>query len=329
MCNFAQVIITASPDEVRYMQNYTDYKVVAGGETRAQSLQNALQAVESEYVMVTDTARACIPQKVITELYASNSFADCVVPYIKVADTALYGEEYLNRDAIKLIQTPQLSRTDVLKKALGKYPNATDESSAIKAYGGKVEFIEGAKESHKLTFQEDFAALACLTPPNNAHFVGQGIDFHSFEEGKKMVLGGVELDYPFGFKAHSDGDVMLHALTDAILGAIGGGDIGEWFPDNDSAYKNADSKVLLKKVVAFAQAVGYEMVNVDLTMICETPRLLNYKAQMKTSVADLLGLGKERVNIKATTTEKMGFLGRGEGAGCSAVINMRYYRWDK
>ena len=329
MYNFGEILITASKEDVRYMKNYTNYKIVEGGDTRAKSLLNALEYVETEYVLVSDTARACIPESVIKRVLEQKGEGDCIVPYLPVSDTTVYNDQYIDRNRIKLIQTPQLSRASMLKKGLKNSIESTDESSAIKAIGGEVIYILGDTKSHKLTFQEDYDLLDCLSPPKSVIFTGNGLDFHKFEDGKKMVLGGVEIESDFGFKAHSDGDVLLHALSDALLGAIGGGDIGEWFPDNDLQYKGIDSATLLKQITYFIVSVGYEIINIDITMICETPRLSNYKDAIKENLANLLEIQKNRINIKATTTEKMGFLGRQEGAGCSVSANLRYYRWKK
>jgi len=329
MCNFGNVIITAAKEDIKFMKNYSSFLIVEGGETRAQSLINALKCVDTPYVLVSDTARACVPEGVVQRVLEQKGLSECVVPYIKVSDTTLYKEGYINRDEIKLIQTPQLSKTDTLLRLLEQNQNATDESSAFREAGFDVMYVEGDTKGHKLTYRDDFEFLECLDRPEDSIFVGQGIDFHSFMDGKKMVLGGVEIDSPFGFRAHSDGDVLLHALSDALLGAIGAGDIGEWFPDNDEKYKGIDSTILLREIVEFIISVGYEIINVDITMICEVPRVNKYKEAIKESLSKLLEIQKSRINIKATTTEKMGFLGRGEGAGCSAVVGLRYFRWDK
>ena len=159
------------------------------------------------------------------------------MPYLPAVDTVVYEETTINRDTVKLIQTPQLSRTDMLKKALQTKTLYTDDSSAIKAMGGKVTYVRGNPEAKKLTCKEDSATISCLKAPSSTPFVGQGFDVHAYEEGKVMMLGGVEVHPTIGFKAHSDGDVAIHALIDALLGAAGAGDIGELFPDNDQRYK--------------------------------------------------------------------------------------------
>ncbi len=327
---FNKVIITSSKDELNYMQNFSDdYEFVAGGDTRQQSMKNSLKNVDSEYVMVTDVARACIPENVITSLIDSKEKADCIVPTLKVSDTVIYNEETINRDNVKLIQTPQLSKTTVLKAALETEEEFTDDSSAIKANGGSIFYVEGSIKSKKLTFGDDLKELSCLKAPSQNFFTGTGYDIHPFEENKKMYLGGINIDVPYGFKAHSDGDVLIHSVIDALLGACGAGDIGEFFPDTDDEFKNIDSKILLQEIVKFIYNVGYEIVNVDLTIIAQQPKINPYKNEIKKTIASLLNLEKQFVNIKATTAEKLGFIGRKEGVAVQSIATLKYYDWTK
>jgi len=144
-----------------------------------------------------------------------------------------------------------------------------------------------------------------------------------------MVLGGVAIESDVGFKAHSDGDVVIHSIIDALLGAIGAGDIGELFPDNDPQYKGIDSKELLQKVVGFVYNVGYEIVNIDLTILAEKPKITPYKDLIQTQLSDIIGILKQRVNIKATRGEKMGFIGRAEGVAVLSSVNVKFYDWKK
>lgn len=228
---FDNIIIAAHKDEINYMKNFSDeFTFVLGADTRQQSMKNALEYVKSDYVMVTDVARACIPKKVVLDLVANKSNADCIVPTLDVSDTVVFKNETINRDEVKLIQTPQLSNSEVLKNALNTNIEFTDDSSAIKSIGGTIKYIKGSIKSKKLTFGEELFSLDCLKKPMNDYFTGTGFDIHPFEENKQMYLGGVKIDnIDFGFKAHSDGDVLIHSLIDAILGASGAGDIGEFF----------------------------------------------------------------------------------------------------
>jgi len=325
---FKKIIITTSSLEFGYSQRFSsDFEFVVGGDTRQDSLDNALQLVDSKFTMVTDVARACISKEMIDNLISNIDSADCVVPYLGVNDTVVYGTDTIDRDSIKLIQTPQLSDTKLLKKAINSNIKYTDDSSAIKAIGGNIVYIEGESRARKLTKGEDLSSMDCLNPPSSDSFVGSGFDVHEFEDGKSMYLGGVLIDVDYGFKAHSDGDVLIHALIDSILGAIGGGDIGELFPDSDNTYKGIDSKILLSEVVKLTNSVGFEIINSDITIIAQKPKIGEYKKKIRDSIASLLKIEPFLVNIKATTTEKLGFIGRGEGVSVSAITNVKFYNW--
>jgi 2-C-methyl-D-erythritol 4-phosphate cytidylyltransferase/2-C-methyl-D-erythritol 2,4-cyclodiphosphate synthase len=328
--NFDQVIVVSSPEEISYMENFSDdFTFVAGGNSRQESMQNALKHIDSDYVMFTDVARTCIPDNIILDLIENKNKAKCIVPALSVNDTVILNGDTINRDDVKLIQTPQLSHTKTLKKALDTTTEFTDDSSAIKALGEDIYYIQGSTKSAKLTFGSELSQLDCLENPSEDTFIGSGYDIHKFEEKKPMVLGGVQIPCEFGFKAHSDGDVLIHSVIDALLGAIGAGDIGEFFPDTDPKYKNANSQELLKYIVEFVQNVGYEIVNIDVLVLAEVPKLNPYKKLIKEKMASLLGLPKQKVNIKATTAEKMGFIGREEGVAVQSIASCKYYDWRK
>ena len=327
---FTKTIVVGHKDELNYMKNYsTDFDFVSGGNTRQQSMLNALQNVTTKYVMITDVARCCIPKDIILELLSNRTKASCIVPYLNVSDTVVYGDDTINRDDVKLIQTPQLSDTEILKEALNNAKTFTDDSSAIKDIEQSVYYIKGSHLSKKLTFGDEINDINCLETPSNDSFVGTGIDIHPFEENKQMVLGGIKIDCKYGFKAHSDGDVLIHSIIDAILGAIGAGDIGEFFPDNDPKYKGIDSKELLNYIVKFVSNVGYEIVNIDLTIIAQIPKINPHKQNIKSSLSQLLKIPPYKINIKATTAEKLGFIGREEAVAVQSIASLKYYDWTK
>ncbi|MBU3014396.1 bifunctional 2-C-methyl-D-erythritol 4-phosphate cytidylyltransferase/2-C-methyl-D-erythritol 2,4-cyclodiphosphate synthase [Poseidonibacter lekithochrous] len=328
--DFDKIIITSSKNELSYMKNFSDdYCFIAGGNTRQESIVNSLKEVSTSHVMISDVARACIPKSVIIDLLENKNHADCIVPVLNVSDTVIYDENTINRDSVKLIQTPQLSNTEVLRNSLKTNIEHTDDSSAIKANNGTIKYIQGSTKSKKLTFGNEIDELACLKTPSNNFFTGTGFDIHQFEDNKEMYLGGIKLPVDYGFKAHSDGDVLIHSVIDALLGAAGAGDIGEFFPDTDEQYKGIDSKVLLEKIVEFIYNVGYEIVNIDLTIIAQKPKINPHKQEIKSSIAKLLGIEKQFVNIKATTAEKMGFIGRSEGVAVQSIATLKYYNWTK
>jgi len=326
---FSNIIITSHKDEVPFMEGFCDYTIVEGGETRQQSLKNALQDVTTSHVLVSDIARACIDQGLIQTLIDAKELSDVVVPTLPVNDTIVYENNTIDRDKVKRIQTPQLSKTEVLKKALQTDKEFTDESSAIVANGGTRHFVEGSEDAHKITYIHDLTKLPCIKAPSPATLVGNGFDVHAFEADREMVLGGVKIDVDYGFKAHSDGDVAIHALIDALLGAAGLGDIGMLFPDSDNDYKDIDSKDLLKTTVLRLYQFGLVVVNADITIAAEAPRLSNYKSQMRNTLAGLLHIPASRMNVKATTTEKLGFIGRKEGVAVYATATLNYYDWTQ
>ena len=325
---FDKIIVASHENELNYMKNFTDdFTFVKGGDTRQKSILNALEFVTTKYVMISDVARACIPQSVIKNLLDEKENADCIVPVLNVTDTVVYETNTINRDEVKLIQTPQLSLTSTLKKALDTQIEFTDESSAIKAINGTIKYIQGSNESKKLTLGNELEELPCLKEPSNNFFTGTGFDIHAFEDNKEMFLGGVKLPYEFGFKAHSDGDVLIHSIIDALLGACGAGDIGEFFHDTDEKYKGIDSKLLVEHIVRFIYNVGYEIVNIDTTIIAQKPKINPFKHKIKNSLAELLNIEKQFINVKATTAEKMGFIGRNEGVAVQSIATLKYYNW--
>jgi len=326
--DFKEIIITTTKEELNYISGFGTYTYVVGGSTRQESLKNALSEVDTTYVMVSDVARACIPKAMIQEIIDNKDKADVIVPALEVSDTVIYKNETIDREMVKLIQTPQLSRTNILKKSLEGKTLYTDDSSAIKAGGGSLFYTKGNTLAKKITFIADLRELQCLTQPKELFFTGHGYDVHRFTLDKKMFLCGVEVKSRYGLEAHSDGDVAIHALIDSLLGAIGAGDIGELFPDTSDEFKDIDSKVLLLKVVKFVRSVGFEIVNCDITIQAETPKLFKYKKQMREVLANILGILPIRVNVKATTTEKLGFVGREEGIAVDAISQVKLYNWN-
>jgi len=297
-----------------------------GGANRQSSLKNALQLVESELVLVSDVARAQISPELISSLIRNLGGADCISPYLGVNDTTYLGERIVDREELRLIQTPQLSRTALLKKALEGSEIFPDDSAAIGSAGGRLEFIKGEAGALKITRASDLAALN-LKPCSRDIFCGTGYDVHALEKGASIVLGGVQIPCEFALIAHSDGDVAIHALIDAICGAAMLGDIGELFPDGDAKLKGADSKELLRKVMRRVRGYGYELVNADITIIAQRPKIGAYKAQMQEVLSEILNCA--RVNVKATTTEGLGFTGRSEGIAAQAAVSLKFYDWQK
>jgi len=328
--DFKKTIVVGHKDELNYMEKFSnDFLFIEGGDTRQNSIVNALSKITTKYVMITDVARSGVPKNIINDLIKNKEEASVIVPTLGVSDTVIYENSTINRDNVKIVQTPQLSLTSILKDATSSLKEFTDDSSAIKDIGGTVKYIQGSQESVKITFGDEITHLALNNKPNSNIFVGNGIDIHQFQTNKQMVLGGVNIESDVGFKAHSDGDVLIHSVIDSLLGACGAGDIGEFFPDTDPKYKGADSKILLKQIVKFITNVGYEIVNIDLTILAQKPKINPYKKSISTTMAQLLNIQQQKVNIKATTAEKMSFVGREEGVVVLSNATLKYYDWTK
>ena len=329
---FKEIIIASN--EEKYMSKFAPtHRFVKGGATRQESLKNALKLVQSEFVLVSDIARPMISAELFSRIMSGIQNADCVVPALKVPDTVYLGAGVVDREQIKLIQTPQLSRTAMLKSALESGQIYTDDSSAITAVGGKIWYVQGDENARKITFKDDLSKICGLGAPSSEIYVGNGFDVHAFEEEKKegsfVTIGGEKIPFERNLKAHSDGDVAIHALIDAILGAAGLGDIGEHFPDTDDKFKGADSALLLKEAYNLVRSVGFELINADITVIAERPKLGKFKSAMEINIANALNLTPSRINVEATTTEKLGFTGRGEGIAAAASASLKIYDWTQ
>jgi 2-C-methyl-D-erythritol 2,4-cyclodiphosphate synthase len=227
--------------------------------------------------------------------------------------------------------TPQVFAFAQLRHALKEAKLAgvevTDEAQAVERLGLRPALVQGSPFNVKITRAQDLAAAANIlkmTEPkateDTVMRVGQGCDVHAFGEGDHVILGGVRIGHAKGVVAHSDGDVVIHALCDAILGALGDGDIGQHFPDSDPRYRGADSRVFLRVVAARMQAAGLKLINADITVLAEAPRIAAHRAAMAANLSADLGAAPQLINIKATTTERLGFIGRGEGLAALASV---------
>jgi 2-C-methyl-D-erythritol 4-phosphate cytidylyltransferase/2-C-methyl-D-erythritol 2,4-cyclodiphosphate synthase len=223
------------------------------------------------------------------------------------------------REALRRVQTPQAFRFDAILAAHRAWQGVTDagdDAQVLMASNGSVALIDGDERLKKITFAEDFMDQSPLPPFR----IGQGFDVHRLEAGEELWLGGVLIPHDKGLSGHSDADVALHAITDAVLGAIGEGDIGTHFPPSDPQWRGARSGRFLEHAVGLARAAGYAVGNIDLTLICEAPKIGPHRPAMRAEVARLMGLAEGAVSIKATTTEKLGFTGRGEGIAAQAIV---------
>lgn len=303
-----------------------DVRTAWGGDTRRESVYSGLKAVpeDADVVAVHDAARPFVSRQVIEATilsareYGSGVISTSVVDTIKqlMPDGAVVTPD---RSTLRAVQTPQTFDRRLLLEAHARAETdklqVTDDAMLFEHYYGWVRLVtaEGAEENRKLTTKADFDALDKALPRLR---VGHGYDAHRLAEGRRLVLCGVEIEYDRGLDGHSDADVAVHALMDALLGALGEGDIGRHFPDTDPAYKGISSMKLLESVMGLVHERGYRVVNADITIVAQRPKLKPYMAAMKESIARGLGVSEDCANVKATTTERMGF--EGEEIGISA-----------
>ncbi len=303
-------------------------KPVVGGTSRGQSVLNGLKAISGEYVLIHDGARPFIFHEVISRAIQSmeqNPKAGCV-PVLPVQDTlrSQVGR-HPDRSELVRVQTPQGFSLKVLLEAYNaNQSDFTDDAGVFESYGGDIVHYNGSERLFKITTTEDYERARAMSEGNRLFKTGQGFDVHKFaDDGDAVILGGISIPHEKGLEGHSDADVVLHALTDAILGTIGAGDIGDHFPPSDDKWRGAQSSLFVGEALRLLKEKGGEAVNADITVICEAPKLMNYKAKMKTRIAELLSVGEECVNIKATTTEGLGFTGRGEGIAAQAIVTVK------
>jgi 2-C-methyl-D-erythritol 2,4-cyclodiphosphate synthase/2-C-methyl-D-erythritol 4-phosphate cytidylyltransferase len=308
-----------------------------GGASRQESVLNGLERLAGEaaphdWVLVHDAARPCLTPQELQSLFAALDggapgavLATPIVDTIKRERDGIVAET-VDRKALWRALTPQVYRYADLRRALNEAVRAdlpvTDEAQAMERLGIRAALVAGSPFNIKVTRPEDLQAAAriLITAEASAMRIGNGFDVHAFGPGDHVVLGGVRIAHSHGVLAHSDGDVIIHALCDAILGAIGRGDIGQHFPDTDPRYRGADSRVFLREVAAQMRAMGLQLVNADVTVLAEAPRIAKHRGAMAAALAEDLGAGVERINIKATTTERLGSIGRGEGLAAMAVV---------
>ena len=302
---------------------------VEGGEDRADSVRAGLAEVRGEAVLVHDAARPFCPAAVIDRLVASLEFYEGAAPVLPVgdtlarADTAL--EDAVDRTGLVRVQTPQAFRLDDLRAAYERWngPSPTDETTVVRASGMKVAAVEGDSALEKLTLPGDFERAEQWLAGRLSPRTGMGFDVHAFAGEGPIMLGGIEVPHTRGLAGHSDADVVLHAITDALLGAAGLGDIGQHFPPSDPRWKGAASSIFLAHAVVLLRSRGAMIEHVDCTIIAEAPKVGPHREAMRSRIAEIAGLSVDQVSIKATTTEGLGFTGRREGIAAQAVASIR------
>jgi 2-C-methyl-D-erythritol 4-phosphate cytidylyltransferase/2-C-methyl-D-erythritol 2,4-cyclodiphosphate synthase len=303
---------------------------VQGGATRQASARAGLEALASDppdFVLIHDAARPLVPPAVIDRLLGALEQADGAIPALPVADTLKRAEAgqvgaTVARENLFRVQTPQAFRfARILEAHRGARAEVTDDAALIEADGGRVVLVEGDPMLEKVTAPGDLARLERLYFPTELR-VGTGFDVHRLQAGRRLVLCGVEIPHAQGLAGHSDADVGIHALCDAIYGALAEGDIGAHFPPSEARWRDADSAIFLRHAAGRIAACGGRLVNGDVTLICEAPRIRPHVAAMRARLSGLLGVEQERIGVKATTTEQLGFAGRREGIAAQAAVGI-------
>ncbi|MFC6621795.1 bifunctional 2-C-methyl-D-erythritol 4-phosphate cytidylyltransferase/2-C-methyl-D-erythritol 2,4-cyclodiphosphate synthase [Novosphingobium panipatense] len=309
------------------LSGLTDVDFAIGGATRQESVRLGLEAIAREKpdrVLIHDAARPLLPAEVVERLQTALDTHTAAIPVLPVSDSLTHAAGDMmgapaRREELRRVQTPQAFHfSDILAahRAWDDAPTAGDDAQVAQAWGMEVALVEGDEILHKLTYASDFA------PTRAAVRVGNGYDVHRLEEGEELWLCGVRVEHTHGLAGHSDADVAIHALVDALLGAIGAGDIGQHFPPSDEQWKGAASDRFLAHAAELVAEAGYALGNADVTIICEAPKIGPHREAMRARLAQILGVDASAISVKATTTEKLGFTGRREGIAAQAVVSL-------
>ena len=295
-------------------------RIVRGGKTRNISVKNALARVKDrEYVAIHDGARPFVSQRLINDVIRAGCEYGAAIPAVGEVNTVKVVENgfvstSLDRSRIYAVQTPQVFSLRLYRELSSHFEDdsVTDDSQIFEKAGRPVKVVEGDRDNIKLTTKEDLRRKDMMR-------IGHGYDVHRLVEGRPLIMGGVTIPYEKGLDGHSDRDVVVHAVIDALMGAANIGDIGGHFPDSDERYRGADSLKLLRETARLIKEEGYGIVNVDVTILCQRPKLAPYKNQMAENMATAMGIDPDCVSVKATTEEGLGFTGKGEGIACHSV----------
>lgn len=322
------------------LEGFSNIRFVNGGETRHQSVYNALEELaefEPGLVLIHDAARPDVPREVIERLLGGLARHHGAIPVLEVVDTLLQAQgdlmgETAPRGTMRRVQTPQAFHFSAILGAHRGWPGgpvATDDAQVLRESGGNVVLVEGDERLKKMTFAEDFAEKSSAENPAKAvpacaspFRCGNGYDVHRLIEGETLVLCGVPIEHTHGLSGHSDADVGIHAIVDALLGAIAAGDIGDHFPPNDPQWAGASSDQFLAHACDLVGKAGYSIGNIDVTLVCEAPKIGPYRRAMRKRLAMICEVEIDAVSVKATTTEGLGFAGRREGIAAQATASV-------
>lgn len=328
--DIAEVILVIHPDDQTFAEEIKGVRIVHGGASRDISVRAGLEALSGDltHVLIHDVARCTVPAPVITRVIKALRSAAGAAPALPVTDALWSGRNgkvsgAQDRTGLFRAQTPQgFSLPAILAAHRAHTGAAADDVEVARAAGLDVVITQGDEANLKITTPDDFKRAAALLETQMDIRLGNGFDVHAFCEGDHVILCGVRVPHEKALKGHSDADVGMHAVTDAIYGALGDGDIGQHFPPSDPQWRGAASDIFLRHALDRARSRGYSISNVDCTLICEHPKIGPHSFDMKARMAELLELDAERVSVKATTSERLGFTGRAEGIAALATATL-------
>lgn len=327
-----EIIVALHPDDIAANRGALlakGIRIAPGGATRSASVQNGLALIQGGgFVLIHDAARCCVSAAVIDGVINALADGPAAAPGLAITDALWVGQnakvmDTQDREGLFGAQTPQGFDVATIKAAYATYTGpAADDVAVARAAGIAVTITPGSADNIKITTPEDFARAARLLESNMDIRTGNGFDVHAFGPGDHVILCGVKIPHNQGLVGHSDADVGMHTVTDAIYGGLARGDIGQHFPPSDPQWKGAASEIFLRHAVALAADMGFTITHVDCTLICEHPKVGPHAAEMRRVMAGLMGLDVDRVSVKATTSERLGFTGRGEGIACMATATL-------
>ncbi|WP_171167869.1 bifunctional 2-C-methyl-D-erythritol 4-phosphate cytidylyltransferase/2-C-methyl-D-erythritol 2,4-cyclodiphosphate synthase [Ruegeria sp. HKCCA0370] len=323
------VLVLSDEDSAAWEEfRETDLILAAGGTDRAGSVRNGLAALADrnvQRVLIHDVARPCVTTRIITDVLNALETCPAAAPGLAVTDALWVGHEQAvtgtqDRSNLFAAQTPQGFHYDAITAAHAAHPGgAADDVEVARAAGLDVCIVPGDADNLKITRPEDFARAERIMGTEMDVRLGNGYDVHRFGDGDHVILCGVKVPHDHGLQGHSDADVGMHAVTDAIYGALAQGDIGQHFPPSDPQWKGAASEIFLRHAVELAGQMGYRISNVDCTLVCEYPKIGPYAPAMREKMSEIMDLRADQVSVKATTSERLGFTGRSEGIASLAT----------
>ncbi|MEQ9316025.1 MAG: bifunctional 2-C-methyl-D-erythritol 4-phosphate cytidylyltransferase/2-C-methyl-D-erythritol 2,4-cyclodiphosphate synthase [Henriciella sp.] len=326
------LVLPASGDHTVEAGDFGSKFIAAkGGATRTQSVLSGLEslnAADDDIVLIHDAARPGLGEALLKRLIEAMLTADAAAPALPVSDALKrangQGLETIDRSSLHRIQTPQAFRLSNIESALKSgRDDLVDDLAAIEHLGLKIALVDGSQSLDKITYAEDFSRMEkLLMPPMPSVRVGTGFDVHKFESGDHVTICGTKIPHDQGLAGHSDADVGWHSLTDAVLGALALGDIGDHFPPSDDQWKDADSRLFLEHALKLARERGWSLAQCDITIICEVPKIKPSRDAMRQTTAETCRVPLDAISVKATTTEGLGFTGRREGIAAQAVATL-------